>query len=191
MKVAVRFLCLLMVSITCETFNLPEDIHELGVQSPEGCEISTSYYRYKHQMTCPDFSMEMEKQLIDIDFEYRSLITCAFNSLPYKYLPHINSKRNKLTLEKCPVPGNGKSFAEGWPELKYFEFVNFGEIEPLTQENFKGMDNVTHLKLFINTTHELPDDIFNSLPKLKEIKLYVNQQTNKTIDRIGENSLFD
>lgn len=179
MKAAVRLLCLFMVSMTCETYHLPEEIYELGVERPEGCEISASYYRYTHQMTCPDFSMEMEKHLFD-SVEYTSLVTCSFNSMPYKYLPFIKSKRNKLTLEKCSVPGNG-SFAEGWPELKFFEFVNFGEIEPLTQENFKGMDNVTHLTLFINTTRELPDDIFNSLPKLREIKLYVNQQTNKTI----------
>lgn len=153
------------------------------IKSPEDCAISTTN-GYVHFITCPDLRMEMETYYIRNNFgddfiENRSLIQCSTNSSPYKYLPYMKSKRNSLKFENCQLPEHG-SFGDGWPKLEFLKFINFADIRPLKREYFSGLFNLLELQLSISSSHEMPDDIFSDLTKLRVLRLYV-KLANKNI----------
>lgn len=195
MNASVRCLCLLILTTVCEAY-LPVRFNENEkIENPENCTISTSNGGYVHFLTCPDLFMSMETYINRNDYdqvsmEYRSTVACTPQFLPYKYLPHTKSNRNSLVLDKCQPPEHG-SFGDGWPQLEYLKFQNFGTIGPLKRENFSGLNKLWSLRLWTNSSDEMPGDIFNDLTKLKEIQMSVRYANKNMFKNLNELEKLD
>lgn len=182
-------LCLLILgSITCEKIEVPEICSD-------STAFSVRYFGYHDFKRCPGFDLFMETNSFKKDgqdiVEYRSEVNCSTNNLPYEYLLDMKSNRNSLAFTDCQLPEHG-SFGDGWPKLEYLEFENYGEIEPLKREHFGGLDNLQSLKLSINSSLGIPDDLFSGLTKLRDLSLKVecvNTNLLKNLTRLETLSL--
>lgn len=183
MRVQWGLLCVLIAStIVGEALDVP-NVEEDKIEVPENCTFSDANNGFQHLLTCPDLFMVMQTEHIQNngeDFvEYRSTVDCSTDSLPYKYLPNMKSNRNSLVFHDCQLPEHG-FFGDGWPKLEYLEFENYGDI------GFRGLDNLRRLKLSIKSSHEMPDDLFSGLTKLRDISLNVKNANKKMFKNLTQ-----
>lgn len=157
-----------------------QDESNITVQG--NCTAETSYGRENREyFTCPDFRIYFDHGF----FEHPSDVRCSPNASPYKYLSKMKSTRNSLTFEDCQLPEHG-SIGEGWPEIKNLKFKNYGTIGPLQREHFSGLTKLENLELFINSSHEMPDDLFSDVTKLKKIRLEVGKANKNIFKNLNE-----
>lgn len=104
---------------------------------------------------------------------YRVIVSCFSSTAnPYKYLSQLNSKRTLLSLDSCPLPPRGQSFADGLTNLESFGFKNnlMEDVGVLEPEHFIGMDKLVMLYLNAKVA-EITPDLFTNLVNLKSISL--------------------
>lgn len=114
---------------------------------------------------------------------HRMTVNCSIPD-PKLYDVIVRSYRYSYTFDAidsvefigCAVPPKTVSFGTGVPNIKELSFTNldFNAIEPFTREHFSGLNQLFKLTIRTNTTHQLPDDLFNQIPKLRTFTLEVN-----------------
>lgn len=191
--VEVKKWCVILMSLIGLLRAVPAEFN-----CPSGCSCEDSYdYKRSIAVSCPK-----DKPFVTVDIAEDSYfnhlyakrhnrnhmkVNCTVvDPKVYDILLQMdNSDIDSVEFIGCALPQN-VSFGNGMGTLKELSFQNelFNAIGPFTHEHFRNLTEVHRMTIKTNTTHLLPNNIFDQMTSLKTFSLEVNNLNLSVVNNV-------